>query len=128
MFSIRLHESTAFATVTSLGATEHKISRPRKQSYQNAKIPFTKASACGNDFLIVEGTYAFGDLSALSHRLCDRHRGVGANGVEWLFPDAEADARLRLFNADGCGGGNFRQRHALCSGGNLFRERAKRKL
>ena len=65
------------------------------------RIPFTKASACGNDFLIVEGAYAFGDLSALSRRLCDRHRGVGADGVEWLFPDADADARLRLFNADG---------------------------
>ena len=77
------------------------MSRLRKQSHPNAKIPFTKASACGNDFLIVEGAYAFGDLSALSRRLCDRHRGVGADGVEWLFPDADADARLRLFNADG---------------------------
>jgi diaminopimelate epimerase len=77
------------------------MSRPRKQSHPNAKIPFTKASACGNDFLIVEGAYAFGDLGALSRRLCDRHRGVGADGVEWLFPDADADARLRLFNADG---------------------------
>jgi diaminopimelate epimerase len=77
------------------------MSRPRKQGYQNAKIPFTKASACGNDFLIVEGAYAFGDLGSLSRRLCDRHRGVGADGVEWLFPDADADARLRLFNADG---------------------------
>src|SRR5208337_2371773 len=33
--------------------------------------------------------------------LCDRHRGVGADGVEWLFPDAEADVRARLINADG---------------------------
>src|ERR1019366_8848057 len=78
-----------------------RMSRLRKQSHPNAKIPFTKASACGNDFLIVEGAYAFGDLSALSRCLCDRHRGVGADGVEWLFPDADADARLRLFNADG---------------------------
>ena len=77
------------------------MSAPQKQRQQTAKIPFTKASACGNDFLIVEGAYAFGDLSALSRRLCDRHRGVGADGVEWLFPDADADARLRLFNADG---------------------------
>ena len=77
------------------------MSRPRKQGHPKAKIPFTKASACGNDFLVVEGAYAFGDLGALSRRLCDRHRGVGADGVEWLFPDAEADARLRLFNADG---------------------------
>jgi len=77
------------------------MSAPQKQLQQTARIPFTKASACGNDFLIVEGVYAFGDLSALSRRLCDRHRGVGADGVEWLFPDADADARLRLFNADG---------------------------
>jgi len=65
------------------------------------RIPFTKASACGNDFLLVEGAQAPDDLSALSRRLCDRHRGVGADGVEWLFPDAEADIRARLINADG---------------------------
>jgi diaminopimelate epimerase len=64
-------------------------------------LPFTKASACGNDFLMVEGKHASGDLAALSRRLCDRHRGVGADGVEWLFPDAEANVRARLINADG---------------------------
>ena len=67
----------------------------------NAKIPFTKASACGNDFLLVEGAHFSGDLSALTRRMCDRHRGVGADGVEWLFPDAEADVKARLINADG---------------------------
>ena len=68
---------------------------------QKSRIPFTKASACGNDFLMVEAAYASGDLGALSRRLCDRHRGVGADGVEWLFPDAEADVKARLINADG---------------------------
>ena len=68
---------------------------------QITRIPFTKASACGNDFLIVEGARASGDLSTLSRRLCDRHRGVGADGVEWLFPDPEADVKARLINADG---------------------------
>ena len=67
----------------------------------NTKIPFTKASACGNDFLLVEGAHFSGDLSALTRRMCDRHRGVGADGVEWLFPDAEADVKARLINADG---------------------------
>jgi len=67
----------------------------------NAKIPFTKASACGNDFLLVDGVHVSGDLGALTRRLCDRHRGVGADGVEWLFPDAEANVRARLINADG---------------------------
>jgi diaminopimelate epimerase len=68
---------------------------------QSTRIPFTKASACGNDFLMVESAHAFGNLGALSRRLCDRHRGVGADGVEWLFPDAEADVKARLINADG---------------------------
>jgi len=64
-------------------------------------IYFTKASACGNDFLIVAASQASGDLNELSRRLCDRHNGVGADGVEWLFPDAEADTMARLINADG---------------------------
>jgi len=64
-------------------------------------IPFTKASACGNDFLIIEGEAVSGDLRAISRRLCDRHNGIGADGVEWLFPDAAGDTRAQLFNADG---------------------------
>jgi diaminopimelate epimerase len=64
-------------------------------------IPFVKASACGNDFLIVEGAGVSDDLATLTRRLCDRHNGVGADGVEWLFPDEQADISARLFNADG---------------------------
>src|SRR5277367_1108039 len=70
-------------------------------SFENKNVRFMKASACGNDFLIVEGGENFGDLSEISRRLCDRHNGVGADGVEWTFPDTETDLRLRLINADG---------------------------
>ena len=73
----------------------------QNQAQQNTRIPFTKASACGNDFLMVEGAHASGDIGALTRRLCDRHCGVGADGVDWLFPDAEADVKARLINADG---------------------------
>ena len=64
-------------------------------------IPFFKAEACGNDFLIVESTYAGGDAANLSRRLCDRHRGIGADGVEWVSFDADGRVIARLFNADG---------------------------
>jgi diaminopimelate epimerase len=64
-------------------------------------IPFTKAHACGNDFLLIEGKYASKDLKAFTVKICDRHRGIGADGVEWIFSDPQADARARLFNADG---------------------------
>ena len=64
-------------------------------------IPFTKAHACGNDFLLIEGKHAPKDLEAFAVKICDRHQGVGADGVEWIFSDPHADARARLFNADG---------------------------
>jgi diaminopimelate epimerase len=64
-------------------------------------VPFVKASACGNDFLIVDGSYVPTDIAGFSKCICDRHQGVGADGVEWLFPDNDADIAARLFNADG---------------------------
>src|SRR5579862_7123704 len=64
-------------------------------------IPFVKASACGNDFLIIDGNAVPSDLAAFSQRICQRHEGVGADGVEWLFPSSDADVHARLFNADG---------------------------
>jgi diaminopimelate epimerase len=64
-------------------------------------VPFVKASACGNDFLIIDGEHAPSDIAALTRRICDRHDGVGADGVEWLFPANDADIQARLLNADG---------------------------
>ena len=64
-------------------------------------VPFTKASACGNDFLIIDSAHAPADLAEFSRRICDRHNGVGADGVEWLFPAQDADIHARLINADG---------------------------
>jgi diaminopimelate epimerase len=64
-------------------------------------IPFVKATACGNDFLIVDGLHLPADVAEFSRHICDRHHGVGADGVEWLFPAPDADVQARLFNADG---------------------------
>src|SRR5580704_14565939 len=70
-------------------------------SSPSAVIPFVKASACGNDFLIIDGIHAPADLSTFSQRICERHQGLGADGVKWLFPTQDADVQARLFNADG---------------------------
>lgn len=65
-------------------------------------IPFTKASACGNDFLIIEGRHRPEDASGFVRRICDRHNGVGADGVEWVTPGGTgADVTCELINADG---------------------------
>jgi diaminopimelate epimerase len=70
-------------------------------SVERALIPFVKASACGNDFLLIDHALAPADIAAFTRRICDRHEGVGADGVEWMLPHATADAEIRLINADG---------------------------
>jgi diaminopimelate epimerase len=64
-------------------------------------IPFVKASACGNDFLIVDGQHAPADIGGFTRLICDRHDGIGADGVEWVLPATDADLAIRLINADG---------------------------
>jgi diaminopimelate epimerase len=64
-------------------------------------IPFVKASACGNDFLLIDGALAPQDVAAFTRHICDRHNGVGADGVEWMAPHFTADVEIRLINADG---------------------------
>lgn len=69
-------------------------------------LPFTKAEAVGNDFLVVGwndvDALGFGedDLGSLAKQMCDRHRGPGADGVEYVFDSPDADAHIRLFNSD----------------------------
>ena len=64
-------------------------------------IPFIKASACGNDFLLIDAALATSDIAAFTRRICDRHEGVGADGVEWISSHFTADIEIRLINADG---------------------------
>jgi diaminopimelate epimerase len=70
-------------------------------------IPFTKAHACGNDFLIVTEDAASGhDLAALTRRLCHRNTGIGADGIEFFAWSNKSgpgrkSGRIRLHNADG---------------------------
>jgi diaminopimelate epimerase len=65
-------------------------------------IEFTKAHACGNDFLIVDARQVEGrDLERLSRELCARTTGVGADGVEYLTLRSEREGAIHLYNADG---------------------------
>ena len=65
-------------------------------------IPFTKAHACGNDFLIVTEVAAAGlNWADLTRRLCARDTGIGADGIEFFAWTAAAAGRIRLHNADG---------------------------
>ena len=70
-------------------------------------IPFIKAHACGNDFLIVTEDAAAGrDWAELTRQLCERNTGVGADGIEFFAWTNQSgpgpkSGRIRLHNADG---------------------------
>ncbi|MGB7984581.1 MAG: diaminopimelate epimerase [Terracidiphilus sp.] len=65
-------------------------------------IPFTKAHACGNDFLIVtEEAAGNHDWAELTRHLCARNTGIGADGVEFFAWTGAKSGRIRLHNADG---------------------------
>jgi diaminopimelate epimerase len=75
-------------------------------------IPFVKMHGAGNDFVVVDHREPFLSEPAgtLLRRLCDRRRGVGADGVLLLERDPELDFAMRYHNADGgragfCGNG-----------------------
>lgn len=65
-------------------------------------LSFTKATACGNDFILIDGaSVPPGDRHRVTKQICDRHLGVGADGVEWLCASKDVDLEARLINSDG---------------------------
>jgi diaminopimelate epimerase len=73
--------------------------------------PFFKYQALGNDFVVVDRRATGVDIAAEQARaLCDRHRGIGADGVLAILPASGAAGRMVVHNADGsvaemCGNG-----------------------
>ncbi len=71
---------------------------------------FTKMQGAGNDFVLVEAGGLHRNWSPLAITLCDRHFGIGADGLLLLLPSDKADFQMRMFNPDGseaeaCGNG-----------------------
>ncbi len=80
-----------------------------------ADIPFTKMVGTGNDFVVIDAvhqrlSHLERQWSKVAKAWCDRHRGIGADGILLLEPSKVANVRMRIFNADGseaqmCGNG-----------------------
>jgi diaminopimelate epimerase len=73
---------------------------------------FTKMHGAGNDYVYVDCFHEPmpENPGVLSRALSDRHLGIGSDGLILICPSAVADARMRMFNADGseaemCGNG-----------------------
>ncbi|MBI4214246.1 MAG: diaminopimelate epimerase [Chloroflexi bacterium] len=78
-------------------------------------MQFTKMHGLGNDFVLLDILagplgYREEDWAPLAVEVCDRHFGIGADGLVLLLPGEDADVRMRIFNSDGseaetCGNG-----------------------
>lgn len=89
------------------------------------KLPFTKMHGAGNDYIYINGfKEEISNPTELSIKMSDRHFGVGSDGIVLVLPSAQADLRMRMFNADGseaemCGNatrcvGKFAWDNGLC--------------
>ena len=68
------------------------------------KLNFVKMQAQGNDYLFFDlrgRTFPLLNLEKLAIAISDRHFGVGSDGIVLILDDAENDAFMRIFNADG---------------------------
>lgn len=73
---------------------------------EKLKLNFTKLQSCGNDYI------CFNNMDdkitcpeSLAINFCDRHCGIGADGIVMIENSKIADAKMRVFNRDGSDGG-----------------------
>lgn len=88
----------------------------------------TKYNASGNDFIIFH-SHKKEDRSALAKKLCDRHSGVGADGMVVLVPNEDYDFEWEFYNSDGstasmCGNASRAVAHYACEKGISLDNRA----
>ena len=103
------------------------------------KMQFIKMHGLGNDYIYVDcfvpqtaALISKTNLSSLAQRVSDRHFGIGSDGLVLILPSKEADAKMRIFNADGseaqmCGNaircvGKYLYESGLCPRPRLFIE------
>jgi diaminopimelate epimerase len=76
-------------------------------------MKFVKMHGTGNDFILIDSrkeSLEGLDLAKFAIKLCDRHYGIGADGLLVVYPSKSADARMKVVNSDGseaemCGNG-----------------------
>jgi diaminopimelate epimerase len=72
-------------------------------------VPFVKMVGAGNDFIVIDACRGL-NYTKFTTAVCDRHMGIGADGVLVLDQSKQSDYRMRIINADGseaemCGNG-----------------------
>ena len=64
-------------------------------------MKFSKLQATGNDFILVDAIDMKRDWAKLAQAMCDRHFGIGTDGLILVQDSPSADLKMRIFNSDG---------------------------
>jgi len=95
---------------------------------KTSKVTYTKFHGLGNDFLVTGNDTITGTVAPLAKSICERHTGVGADGLLLVLKPCSArnHARVRFFNADGSeaemSGNGIR-----CAGAFMMRQNPRRR-
>jgi len=72
---------------------------------ERQKISFIKMHGCGNDYIFIDCmNRPINNMESIAVSLSERHNGVGGDGVVFICSSNVADAKMRMFNADGSEG------------------------
>ena len=95
---------------------------------KTSKINYTKFHGLGNDFLVTSNRTITGDPGPLAKSICERHTGVGADGLLVMLKPRSTNnqARVRFFNADG-GEAEMSGNGIRCAGAFMMRKNARRR-
>ncbi len=82
----------------------------KPMDFNRRRVEFTKMHATGNDFIIIENMPESLDLRTLMRRICDRHFGIGADGLMLIGKNKNSNIQMIYYNQDGsiakmCGNG-----------------------
>ena len=95
-----------------MGAEQHHSKPSSPHCEQTTMISFTKMHGAGNDYIYVDcfAQQVPDNLPELARAVSDRHFGIGGDGLILICRTDQADAEMRMFNADGsasemCGNG-----------------------
>ncbi len=82
-----------------------KYYRKKVKIMDGTPIEFYKMQGAGNDYIYVDCfDLEIPDPGKLSEKISDRHFGIGGDGLVLILPSEKADAKMRMFNADGSEG------------------------
>ncbi len=95
---------------------------------KTSRVIYTKFHGLGNDFLVTSNRAITGDIGPLAKSICERHTGVGADGLLLVLKPRSMrnHARVRFFNADG-GEAEMSGNGIRCAGAFIMRKNARRR-